>query len=199
MIDDINPERDARDAAVLAWLPHVPLYGWSPAAMRRVLADNADLLFTDTVSVIAAHSDWADRTMEQAALAAGMPGLRLPDRVRAVIAIRLRQNRSYKDAIGRGLTHLLLPGRKPDLLRILGRTVDTIWHAAGDQSADFSWYTKRAILSAIYGATLLYWLRDDSQEDEATLEFLDRRLADVAKFGKLRKRLSFKMHTSEAV
>ena len=69
------------------------------------------------------------------------------------------------------------------------RTIDAIWHAAGDRSADFSWYTKRAILTPIYAATLLYWLRDDSFDDEATLAFLDRRLAAIGRIGKLRRRV----------
>jgi ubiquinone biosynthesis protein COQ9 len=67
--------------------------------------------------------------------------------------------------------------------------VDTIWHAAGDRSADFAWYTKRAILAGVYSATLLYWMRDSASEAE-TLDFLDRRLADVLKITKWRARLT---------
>jgi ubiquinone biosynthesis protein COQ9 len=67
--------------------------------------------------------------------------------------------------------------------------VDAVWHAAGDRSADFSWYTKRAILAAVYGATLLYWLRDSSDDDAATLGFLDRRLAGVGRIGSARRRV----------
>ena len=66
------------------------------------------------------------------------------------------------------------------------RMVDAIWHAAGDRSADFSWYTKRAILAAVYTTTLFYWLRDTSEDDVATLAFLDRRLAGIGRIGKLR-------------
>jgi ubiquinone biosynthesis protein COQ9 len=66
-------------------------------------------------------------------------------------------------------------------------TVDAIWHAAGDMSADFSWYTKRGILAGVYSSTLLYWLGDTSDEDEATLAFLDRRLETVGQIGKARK------------
>jgi ubiquinone biosynthesis protein COQ9 len=69
------------------------------------------------------------------------------------------------------------------------RTVDSIWYAAGDESADFSWCTKRAILTGVYGTTLLYWLRDGSEDGADTLAFLDRRLAGVGRIGKLRGRL----------
>ena len=68
------------------------------------------------------------------------------------------------------------------------RSVDAIWHAAGDRSADFSWYTKRAILAAVWTSTLLYWLRDTSEDDAATLAFLDRRLAGVGRIGSVRRR-----------
>jgi ubiquinone biosynthesis protein COQ9 len=67
--------------------------------------------------------------------------------------------------------------------------VDAVWFAAGDMSADFSWYTKRGILAAVYTATLLYWLRDASDDNEDTLRFLDRRLEGVARIGKARKKL----------
>ncbi|WBO58885.1 hypothetical protein GT370_17540 [Acidocella sp. MX-AZ03] len=38
-------------------------------------------------------------------------------------------------------------------------------------------------------ATLLYWLSDSSMDSENTLAFLDRRLAGVGRFGKLKARL----------
>jgi ubiquinone biosynthesis protein COQ9 len=62
--------------------------------------------------------------------------------------------------------------------------VSAIWYAAGDKSADFSWYTRRATLAAIYSATLAFWLSGRGQGLDAALEFLDRRLADHACFQK---------------
>jgi ubiquinone biosynthesis protein COQ9 len=35
----------------------------------------------------------------------------------------------------------------------LARLVDEMWFLAGDKSVDFSWYTKRATLSAVYAST----------------------------------------------
>ena len=39
------------------------------------------------------------------------------------------------------------PGSLPTALRQVGQMVDDIWYAAGDKSADFNWYTKRALLA----------------------------------------------------
>jgi len=35
----------------------------------------------------------------------------------------------------------------------LARLADEMWFLAGDRSVDFSWYTKRATLSAVYAST----------------------------------------------
>jgi ubiquinone biosynthesis protein COQ9 len=188
------PERmPERDAAILAMLPHVPFDGWSKRALRQGVADaglpadEADLLFPlGTVDMIETFSDVADRRMEEAA--AALPETKLSARVRAVIALRLEQNRPYKEAIRRGLAVLALPQNARAAAGCTARTVDAIWHAAGDRSADFSWYTKRAILAAVYSATVLYWLRDTSEDDADTLAFLDRRLAGIGRIGRLRGR-----------
>lgn len=184
------PERSPeRDAAIEAMLPRVGLTGWTMTTLLASAGPDADLLFPGgTADMIEAYCDWADRRMEAEAAASDFSELRLPARVRAVLAIRFAQNRDYKDAVRRALGVLAAPGHATLALRCTARTVDAIWHAAGDASSDFSWYTKRATLAAVYGATLLYWLRDYSPEDEATLEFLDRRLAGVGRFGRLRRR-----------
>ena len=183
------PERSPeRDAAILALLPNVSFDGWTVAALRAAAGPDADLLFPGgPTDMIDAYVDLGDRQMEQGAAALGLSSLHLPARVRAVIALRLEQQRPYREAIRRALSILALPGNAGLAVRITARTVDSIWHAAGDTSADFSWYTKRAILAGVYGATLLYWLRDYSIDDEGTLAFLDRRLAGVGRIGKARR------------
>ena len=138
--------------------------------------------------MIEAFCDLADRRMIEGAAALDMAGLRTPGRVRAVLALRLRQNR-HKEAIRRAVSVLFLPRHAGLAAACTGRTVDAIWHAAGDRSADFSWYTKRAILASVYSATLLYWLHDAGEDEAATLAFLDRRLAGVGRLGKLRSRV----------
>jgi ubiquinone biosynthesis protein COQ9 len=191
------PERShERDAALEALLPVAWVQGWTFAALRTALADigadpgDAELLFPGgTPDMIEAAIDLADRRMEDAAPALGLEQMRLPERVRALVALRLRQNRDHREAIRRALAILALPRHAVAAARIAARTLDAIWYTAGDRSADFSWYTKRATLGAIYGSTLLYWLRDTSENDAATLAFLDRRLADHARWHKFQRRL----------
>jgi ubiquinone biosynthesis protein COQ9 len=190
------PERSAeRDTAIAAMLPHVPFDGWTFRALRMGLADigvppdEAELLFPGgAADMIEAFCDWADRGMETEAAKLDLTARRVPERVRAVIALRLARNRPYKEAIRHALALLALPSNVRLAAACTARTVDAIWHAAGDRSVDFSWYTKRAILTAVFGATLLYWLRDSGEDDAVTLAFLDRRLAGVGRIGALRRR-----------
>jgi ubiquinone biosynthesis protein COQ9 len=191
-IPERNPERDA---AIVAMLPNVPFEGWTWRALRMGLAsigvpaDDAELLFPGgAADMIDAFCDWADRQMEDEAAAWDLSTMRAHERVRAVVALRLTQNRPYKEAIRRALALLALPHNARLAAACTARTVDAIWHAAGDRSTDFNWYTKRIILGAVYGATLLYWLRDSSEDDTDTLAFLDRRLAGVGQIGSLRRR-----------
>ncbi|HTU56731.1 MAG TPA: COQ9 family protein [Acetobacteraceae bacterium] len=190
------PERNAeRDAAIRALLPHVPFEGWTARALRAGLADLgeppalAGNLFPDgPAGMVEAWCDLVDREMEEAA--GDLAGLGLAGRVRALVALRFRLLRPHREALRRALALLARAGRARAAGRIAARTVDAIWHAAGDRATDFSWYTKRASLAAIYGATLLYWLADESEDEAATLAFLDRRLAGLAAIGRLRRRLA---------
>ena len=174
----------ARDAALRAMLPLVPEHGWTRRALRLGAGPDADLLFPGgPAEMVEAHSDLGDRAMEAAGAAQGED--RVSRRVRALILTRLDQSEPDRDAIRRGLALLSLPGNRAAGARALARTVDTIWHAAGDRSADMSWYSKRALLAGVYSATLLFWLgRGTGPDVEA---FLDRRLAGVARLGRLRR------------
>jgi ubiquinone biosynthesis protein COQ9 len=182
-----SPERDA---ALDALLPLVPSRGWTIAALTEAAGPDADLLFPGGVpELVEAWCDLTDRRMEADVAGLDLAAMRLPARLRAVLAARFARNRPHKEAVPRALGVMALPGRAGLAARCSARTVDAMWHAAGDRSADFSWYTKRAILTGIYATTLLYWLRDDSDNDWATLDFLDRRLAGVARFGRVRAKV----------
>jgi ubiquinone biosynthesis protein COQ9 len=188
------PERlPERDAAIEAMLPNVPFDGWTIRALRAGLAaaglpeDDATILFPGgAADMIAVFCDLADRRM--IAAAASLTETGLSARVRATIAWRLTMNRPHKEAIRRATAVLALPGNTRTAAAVTARTVDAIWQAAGDRSADFSWYTKRAILMAVYSATVLFWLHDTSDDDAATRAFIDRRMRGVGRLLRARGR-----------
>jgi ubiquinone biosynthesis protein COQ9 len=179
----------ARDAAIESVLPLVPSLGWTRAALREAAGPQADLLFPGGgPDMVEAYIDLADRRMAEE----GAPIVateRLSRRVRILLDIRFRQAGPHKEAVRRAAALLANPAHAMLAARCTARTVDAIWFAAGDTSADFSWYTKRAILAGVYSSTLFYWMRAGATHD-STLAFLDRRLADVARIGKLRQTLT---------
>ena len=188
------PERSPeRDAAIDAMLPHVAFDGWTLRSLRHGLTDigqspdDAEMLFPGGgAEMVEAFCDLADRRMEEDA--ASIAETTLPGRVRAVIAGRLRRHAQHKDAIRRGIAVFALPRNARLAATCTARTGDAVWHAAGDESADFSWYTKRLMLTVVYSATLLFWLRDTSEDDADTLAFLDRRLAGIGRTHRMRQR-----------
>ncbi|WP_376093219.1 COQ9 family protein [Roseomonas sp. CCTCC AB2023176] len=175
-----SPERDA---AIRAALPHVPVLGWTEAALAAGLRDIGEdpmahlwLFPRGPLSAAEAWVDLGDRDMAEAA--GDLSGLRIPGRIRRLVAIRLDQAEPHRDALRRALTLLALPWNAGIAARTLARTADAMWAAAGDSSADFSWYTRRASLGVVYGATLAFWIA--GRDTEEALAFLDRRLAGLA-------------------
>lgn len=189
-----------KDELIEALLAQIPFDGWTTRSLRQALLaigehpDDGPIFFPGgTAEMIGAFCALADERMEQAAVAADLAAYRVPQRVKAVMEIRFAQNRPHKEAIRRALAWLALPMNLPLAAKITAATVDSIWHAAGDTSADFAWYTKRGILAGVYSSTLLFWLRDSSDEDADTLAFLDRRLANVAQIGGVRRSVEARM------
>jgi ubiquinone biosynthesis protein COQ9 len=79
-----------------------------------------------------------------------------------------------------------LPPHAATGVKLLYRTVDRMWRAVGDTSTDFNFYTKRAILSGVYSATLMRWFTDHSKDEAETHAFLDARIENVMQFEKFK-------------
>jgi len=184
---------EVRDRAIRAMLPIAAEDGWNWGTIRAGLArvgedpGLAESHFPGgPVSAAAAWADLADREMDAAAAAEDTTGLRTPGRIRRVVALRLAAAAPHKRALRRAVALLVLPWNAGVALRTTARTASAIWYAAGDHSTDFSWYTRRASLGAIYAATVAYWLRDDDPDTADAMAFFDRRLADLARLQRRR-------------
>lgn len=186
---------EERAALIDALAQNAGFDGWTTTSVRMALSSlgrdpaEAELAFPGGRSeMIIGYFALRDERMIEAQ-PAQTPGLGLTARVRAAVAARLALMDGEKEAVRRALAWLILPSQAPYLAKIIAHMADSVWFAAGDKSADMSWYSKRAILGAILCATLLYWLNDSSTDSEKTMIFLDRRLAGVIRFGKLKARL----------
>lgn len=195
--DNPDPGRDADpDTALRAQLAdavavEAAFSGWSAIAIASASRQlelpmgEAERLFPGgAVEILAWLSERADVRTAGILHAAGADTIKIRDRIKLAVRTRIEQTVGGKESVRRGLAMLGLPFNAGLALRLLYRTVDAIWYAAGDTSTDFNFYTKRATLAGVYSSTLLYWLNDRSDGDEATWSFLDRRIENVMKFEK---------------
>jgi ubiquinone biosynthesis protein COQ9 len=186
-----------RDRLIEAMLPEVAFEGWSHAALRLAArqlampaAEAAALFPRGAVDLAAGFSRWADRRMLDAyEAAAPVEGEGTAARVKRALELRFAVVGPWREAVRRGLAVLALPPHAALGARLVYETVDGIWYAVGDAATDFSFYTKRATLAALYGAAVMYWLEDRSDDFADTHAFIDRRLADIARLGAARARL----------
>lgn len=193
--NDRGADLERRDRLIEAALAHVPFDGWSASALRGGARDldlsgNAvDEIFPGGPRQAVRHfSRWADRRMLAALAEADLSDLRIHEKVTLAVELRLQVLAPHREAVRRGLSWLSLPQNATLGARLLYRTVDDIWHAVGDRSADFSFYTKRGLLAGVVGSTTLFWLDDDSEDGVETSEFLARRIGDVMKIYGARRR-----------
>lgn len=186
------PDPDVKSRLLQAAKPHVPFDGWS-AATLRLAAEEAGIAPAlvaavcprGAVDLALAYHEEGDAAMVAALEAADLGAMRFRDRVAFAVRTRLEAVED-RELVRRGMTLLALPQHGPDGARALWSTADRIWTALGDTSEDINWYTKRATLSGVYGATVLYWLGDESEGHAATWAFLDRRIEDVMRIETLK-------------
>lgn len=185
---------DTKDRVLDAALVHVPFDGWSEKTLRAAAAESgvdaalARALFPrGGVDLALAYHARGDGEMMVRLAAMDLTAQRYRDRI--ATAIRTRLELADQELVRRGSTLFSLPQYAGDGAKAVWGTADRIWTALGDTSQDLNWYTKRATLSAVYGATVLYWLGDTSDGHHATWEFLDRRIDGVMQVEKLKASL----------
>jgi ubiquinone biosynthesis protein COQ9 len=127
-----------------------------------------------------------DRALELYFTPERLAGLKIREKIRALVWRRLEIMAPAREAVRRALAILAMPQNLPLAMRISWRSADLMWRIAGDTSTDFNHYTKRLTLLGVYGSTLLVWLDDESEGWMETSGFLDRRIDDVMKIEKLK-------------
>jgi ubiquinone biosynthesis protein COQ9 len=195
MANEASELNQARAAIMRAALVHVPFDGWSEAAIAAGIRDAGQreslstLAFPDGPMGLAEYySAHADRRMAAALDPDAVAKMRIRERITAAVRLRLTQAEGEREALKALMTWFALPAHQACAAACLYRTVDAIWHAIGDTSTDFNFYTKRAILAGVLAATVLYWLGDESEGAASSFAFLDRRIDDVMAFEKAKGR-----------
>jgi len=182
---------------VEAMLPHVPFDGWTRRAAERACEDlgvppeRARIVFPGGAGeTVAAYTELADSRMLEALAGVDMGVLKIRDRIRLCVRTRLEQAAPHREAVRRALAVLAMPQNLALSARLLWRSVDAMWRAAGDTATDYNHYTKRLMLGGVYSSTLLVWVDDKSEGLADTWAFLDRRIDDVMRIEKAKARFA---------
>lgn len=192
MIEPRDMTLDELRAALAPLIPANAVFdGWSDEALAMaasqlgVPAERARLCFPGgAVEMIDAWFDAVDRAMAQAWPLERVARLKIRERIRDLVLYRIEVINPHKEALRRALAILALPQNALAGPPLAWRAADRMWRIAGDTSTDFNHYSKRAILSGLYGATMLVYLDDEIEQLSTTRGFLDRRIDDVMKFEK---------------
>jgi ubiquinone biosynthesis protein COQ9 len=181
----------AKERLMEAALSHAVFDGWSEATFRAACEDTgiapdlARAVFPrGAIDLAVAYHKAGDAAMVAALQAEDLAALRFRDRV--TLAVRLRLEGADRELVRRGAALFALPQNAATGASLVWGTADAIWRALGDTSEDINWYSKRATLSAVYSSVVLYWLGDDGEAQDATWQFLDRRIEDVMRFEKFK-------------
>ncbi|QHQ33777.1 COQ9 family protein [Algicella marina] len=184
---------EVRAKVLEAALPLVVFDGWSDHTLAEAVRDSgaepgiSRLAFPrGGVDLALAFHARGDAEMSERLAQEDLSHLRYSERVARAIEMRLEQVAQHKEAVRRGAALFALPVYAADGGRAVWQTADTIWKGLGDSSDDYNWYTKRLTLSAVYSSVVLYWLGDESEDGQATRDFIQRRIENVMQFEKFK-------------
>ena len=170
--------------------------GWTAQAVAAAAAQLgvdpalAAFAFRDgAMTMIEAWIGAIDLHMAQTCPAQQMSNLPIRERIRTLVWTRLEAARGKEEALSRALAIMAMPQNVVAATRLGWRSADRMWRLAGDRASDYNHYTKRLTLGTLYGATLQVFAGDDSADKAETRAFLDRRIAGVMRFEKVKAQL----------
>ncbi len=182
-----------REAVLAASLPHAAFDGFTDQLLQKAgleagiaKSDLARLFENGPLGLIEFYSSWADAEMEKRLAAMDLKAMKIRERIATAVKTRLMVLKPQKEAARRAAALLSLPMHAALGAKLMYRTVDAMWRAAGDTSTDFNFYTKRGILAGVYGSTALRWFNDTSEDEKPTDEFLAARIENVMQFEKFK-------------
>ena len=181
---------EIRSALALAVAANAAFDGWTAAA-RDLAADAAGvdreiaaLALPDAMAMIDAWFAAIDAAMLERVPVDTLATMKVRQRITALVEARLAIVAADREALRRARAILAMPQHTAAALRLGWRAVDTMWRAAGDTATDYNHYTKRAMLGAVYAATMTVFVDDESEGYRDTRAFLARRIDGIMRFEK---------------
>ncbi|HXB52478.1 MAG TPA: COQ9 family protein [Rhizomicrobium sp.] len=188
-------DQEMREAVLARALPHAAFDGFTDSVLQKA-GDQAGVTKTDLarlfedgpISLVEFYSTSTDAEMEKRLAATDLKAMKIRERIATAVKTRLSILKPHKEAARRAASLLSLPMHAALGAKLVYRTVDAMWRAAGDTSTDFNFYTKRGILAGVYGSTAMRWFNDTSEDEKPTEDFLAARIDNVMQFEKFKSK-----------
>ena len=171
--------------------------GWNEKAvlaaaeLAGVDPDLARLAFNDgPVDMIDAWFQAVDEQMAAKYSAEDLGAMKIRERIKALVEARLEALEPDREGLRRALAILAAPPHLRKAAKMGWRAADKMWRLAGDTATDYNHYTKRTLLSGVYGSTISVFLDDESDDYSETRAFLDRRIENVMQFEKVKAKVT---------
>ena len=173
---------------------HISKYGWNDELFYKIAA-NSKFKFSEIITLfpkgytvlLEMYLDTVNNQMTEDSKKINLIRLRVHERIKELIILRLKIMSQEKELISKTYFHLLLPQNFKIASRCLYKTVDQIWFVSGDNSTDFNFYSKRAILASVYSLVMLHFINNNSLDQ--TIELLNKQLKRVSKIPKIKNKL----------
>ena len=171
--------------------------GWNEKAvlaaaeLAGVDTDLARLSFNEgPVDMIDAWFESVDIGMAEKLSQEKLDAMKVRERIAALVEARLEILEPDREGLRRAQAVLAAPPHLRKAAKLGWRAADRMWRLAGDTATDYNHYTKRTLLSVVYGSTLSVFLDDESENFENTRAFLARRIENVMQFEKVKAKLA---------
>lgn len=193
----IEPAEMTLDELRIALGPLIPAHaafdGWSEEALAMAARElgvpppRARITFPGgPVQMIDAWFDSVDVAMLDAFPPERIAGMKIRERIRELVLFRLERMLPHREALRRAFAILAQPQNLAASAKLAWRASDRMWRVAGDTATDYNYYTKRALLTGVYGSTSLVFVDDNSDDLADTRAFLNRRIDNVMRIEKVK-------------
>lgn len=179
-------------------MDHVPVYGWTVETLAAGAIDLGypsvahGMFSRGAVELVNYFMDSCFANMRKTLIinTEKLQAIPVAERLKFGVRTRLEMLQPILATWPQGMAAGALPQNVPGTVKRLAKLSDEIWYFAGDKSTDIPWYTKRAILTAIYASTELFMLNDKSPDFQETWKFLDRRVDETIQLGEVPQSLN---------
>ena len=175
--------------------PIIVKHGWNNELLKKISKsskynyEDIQLLFLNGYKdLLQLYLDEINIKMTLKSKSINFLRLKVHERIRELIILRLKILSKEKNLISRTFNHLLLPQNYKLSIKNLYKTVDQIWFLAGDNSTDFNFYSKRIILGSIYLSTIKHFIKNDNLNE--TINLLDKKLKAVSNIPKFKNKFN---------